>query len=480
MKPLFWLACAAAALEIFADAASQTAAPAAATDLPLPTADQAAWEDAELGMFVHFDIEVFDKNYQYSHPRGSSRPPMGAISPAEFNPSSLDTDQWMQVAQALGARYVVFTAKHSSGFLMWQSDLYPYGVRQSPWQDGRGDVVQDFLASCKKYGLQPGLYCSAGGNSYWNLHNGPVQYRGGRLTGRPEDMGKFLDLDLRMYTELFQKAGPLFYVWLDGGVKPFGDRLRPIFEKYEPHAVVFNGPASGVPGGLARWSGNEKGFVAYPFWNTIDFTDDQSDRGPGSPEGKLWIPVETNVPLRYHVWMWQADDENKILSLSSLMTMYLDSVGRGCNFIINANIGPDGRVPEADARRLAEFGAKIREWFGRSLAETDGNGDVLELKLPQPQDINCVSVMEDIRQGQRIRRYAIDGLVDGKWRELGTGESVGHKRIQVFDRVKVAAVRLRITQSAAEPVIRRLAVYNIDVLPPDPNDPATQAQAARP
>lgn len=138
-------------------------------ELPRPTAEQAAWQDDELGMFIHFDIEVFDKAYQYALPRGSDRKPMGDISPSEFNPRRLDTDQWLRTARALGAKYAVFTAKHESGFLMWQSDLYPFGVKQSPWQNGKGDVVREFVNSCSKYGIQPGLICRRGVRCYESM-----------------------------------------------------------------------------------------------------------------------------------------------------------------------------------------------------------------------------------------------------------------------------------------------------------------------
>jgi alpha-L-fucosidase len=461
MLILFWVA-----------AAGWLRAESSVPDLPCPTPEQVAWQDDELGMFIHFDIEGFDRDYQSAPKPGSLRKPTGAINPAEFNPRKLDTDQWLKTAKALGAKYAVFTAKHSSGFLMWQSELYPFGVKQSSWENGRGDVVQDFLKSCRKYGLHPGLYCSAGGYSYWNLHHDPVVYRGGQISGKPEAVQAFLNMDLRMYTDLFQKAGPISYLWLDGGVDPFGDRLAPIIAKYEPQAVCFNGPSNGVPAGLARWSGNEKGYAPYPLWDTVNTTDDQKDRGAGDPNGKYYIPVEANVPLRYHVWMWRADDQDKILSLSALMDMYLKTVGRGANFIINANIDPDGRIPEADTKRLAEFGATIRKWFGKSIAETAGHGDMIELKLDRSRKINFVSIMEDLRQGRRIRRYAVDGRVNGTWRELCTGESVGHKRIQQFDGTTVDVVRLRVTDSVGEPIIRQLAVYNIQPLPPDPNDPA--------
>jgi alpha-L-fucosidase len=247
-------------------------------DLPIPTEPQAKWQDLELGMFIHFDIEVFDKDYQITHERGFARKPMGAIEPAEFNPEHLDTDQWLDVATRLGAKYACFTCKHSSGFLMWQSDLYPYGVKQSPWKNGKGDVVQEYLASCRKAGVEPGLYCSAGGNSWWQLNRGRYTYRRGEITGDPKDIEAFLDMDRKLYEDLWSKTGPAVYMWFDGGINPFGDTLQPLIKKYLPNTVCFNGPEMGAPGGLARWSGNEKGFVGYPLWNTIDITNDQHDR----------------------------------------------------------------------------------------------------------------------------------------------------------------------------------------------------------
>jgi hypothetical protein len=101
----------------------------------------------------------------------------------------------------------------------------------------------------------------------------------------------------------------------------------------------------------------------------------------------------------------------------------------------------------------------------------------VELRLPKPQEINFVSIMEDVTQGQPIRSYVVDGLIHGHWQELCKGESIGHKRIQEFARTAVEAVRLRITTAAAKPIIRKLAVFNIQTLPPDPNNPAIEQTA---
>ncbi len=98
---------------------------------PSPTSLQAQWQDMELGMFFHFDIPVYKPGWNWRTWKDLPAPDM-------YHPKNLDTDQWMEAAKAMGARYAVFVAKHCSGFLQWQSDLYAYGVRQSSWRNGQG------------------------------------------------------------------------------------------------------------------------------------------------------------------------------------------------------------------------------------------------------------------------------------------------------------------------------------------------------
>jgi len=70
--------------------------------------------------------------------------------------------------------------------------------------------------------------------------------------------------------------------------------------------------------------------------------------------------------------------------------------------------------------------------------------------------------MENITRGERVRQYVVEALASGdKWRKVCEGVSIGHKRIQQFDPVKSAKVRLRISKSVAKPIIRNLAVYDV-------------------
>ena len=142
------------------------AATADAAALPLPTPAHLKWADMELGMFYHFDIPIF----------GGGRAP----DPKRYNPAKLDTDQWMEAAKAYGAKYVVLTAKHGAGFMQWQSDIYPYGVKQATWSGGKGDLVRDFVTSARKYGMLPGLYVAMHYNWFLGVRrsNGRVSSKG--------------------------------------------------------------------------------------------------------------------------------------------------------------------------------------------------------------------------------------------------------------------------------------------------------------
>jgi alpha-L-fucosidase len=165
--------------------------------------------------------------------------------------------------------------------------------------------------------------------------------------------------------------------------------------------------------------------------------------------------------LRNHDWFWHPNRESRIRTVDELVEMYYGSVGRGCNLILNGNIDRDGLVPEADMKRFKEFGDEIRRRFGKSIAETSGHGNVVELALAKPAVVDNVLVMEQITEGQRVRRYVLEGLAGGRWIELARGQSIGHKRIDRFPAVEMTKLRLRVTESVAEPVIRRLAVYRV-------------------
>ncbi|MCY2932127.1 MAG: alpha-L-fucosidase [Planctomycetota bacterium] len=417
--------------------------------LPRPTAGQAQWQDYEIGVFYHYDLHVF-------HEPGWDPARFDSLPGADvFNPTRLDTDQWMEVAKALDAKYAVLTATHGSGFMLWQSDAYPFGVRQSPWRGGQGDVVKDFAGSCRRAGVGLGLYCHMRFNGWWQVDQPGLVNRG--RGGDPARQAAYAAAKIQQAQELWGRYGPLAEVWFDGGLPDprAGFDLLPILQRLQPQAMVYGG--GHCPVETIRWMGGEHGKSDYPCWAT---GNNCFDATCGSPDGKDWCPGEADVNIQAGAWMWQPGCDERLRRLDELMEIYYGSVGNNCNLLINAMPGPDGLVPEAQLRRFREFGNEIRRRFGQSLAETSGEGNEIELSLGRPRTIDHVMLMEQITQGERVRKYLVEGQVGQAWRTIGGGCCIGHKRIERIAPVEVSAVRLRVLASVGRPLIRKLAVYD--------------------
>jgi len=413
------------------------AAQSSGEKLARPTPEQAAWHDCEIGMFLCLDPCTWQDLEYDDH-----------STPLEkINPAKLDTDQWVATAEAMGAKYIVFVAKHTGGFCWWQTETTDYGVRNTPWRDGKGDVMKDLAESCRKRGMKLGVYLSPADAKF-----------GAGGVGRcktPEAQQRYDKVFRQQLTELLSRYGEMFEVWFDGSsITDVGDILK----QYCPKAMVFQGPYATI-----RWVGNEDGIAPYPNWNSLPLARAKSGVSTGSegnPDGDAWLPNECDARIR-STWFWNTKNANTLKSVDQLMSMYYRSVGRGAVLLLN--IAPDttGLMPVADVRRATEFGAEIRRRFGKSIAETSGKGELVELDLGNPTRIDHVVTMENIVEGERVREYVIEGLASGQWKELCRGSSIGHKKIDQFAPTEVSKVRLRVVKSAAEPLVRKLAAYAV-------------------
>jgi alpha-L-fucosidase len=128
--------------------------------------------------------------------------------------------------------------------------------------------------------------------------------------------------------------------------------------------------------------------------------------------------------------------------------------------LLNSTPNTNGLIPADDLKLYEAFGREIARRFGRPLTELkDRRGTGVELVFPKPTLINHAVIMEDYREGERIREYVLEGFSESQWLELSKGTSVGRKKIDRFGPVQVQRVRLRVGRSAAEPLIRSLAVF---------------------
>ncbi len=371
-------------------------------------------------MFFHFGVRTF-----YEGHTDWDGAPMDA---AAFAPDGLDCGQWIRTAAAGGARYAVMTAKHHDGFALWPSAYTDYSVKASPWRGGKGDVVREFTDACRKYGLRAGLYYS------------PAQFGSVKLDSRAYD-----DYFIAQITELLTQYGKIDYLWFDGcgceGHTFDTARIVKTIRALQPEILLFN-----LWDPDTRWVGNEDG-AAPP---------DAAYEADGR-----FLPYECDCKLRPQNWFWSENDAHTLRSLRNLEGLYDLSVGRGGNLLLN--VGPDrhGRIPAADAARIAAFGERIRSRFARPLSVNAATaGAVTELSADTPVSADTLVLEEDLADGARIEGVTVT-YECGSSVMLYEGRRVGHKRIIRFPAVLLGyGSRIRVELRGADAsALKSLRLY---------------------
>ena len=401
-------------------------------------------------MFLHFGPNTWqDKEYD------DRSTPLASINPA------IDTDQWVDTAVGLGAKYVILVAKHAGGFCNWQTATTDYSIKSTGWRGGRGDVTADLSASCARRGILLGVYLSPRDDS-----------QGARDAGRCADADRQAAYNIlyrQQLTELLTRYGPIVELWLDGSsVVPTGDLVR----RYAPDAMVFQGPQATI-----RWVGNEDGFAPYPAWNALARADAATGIATalhGDPAGEAWMPLEVDVSIRRPRWFWSPTNGANLLTADQLLEIYYRSVGRGAQLLLNIPPDDTGHIAAEDARVARAFGDEVRRRFGTPVAETGpagaapgARGGTVQLEIPGgPRRVDHVILQEDLAGGERVREYRLEARVEGAWTLLGSGSAIGHNRIHPVGPVTASALRLACTRVAAPPLIRRFAAFDTGAAPP--------------
>ena len=446
-----------------------SAATAPRRKLAEPTPQQLAFEALELGAFIHYSIDTYGSEH-------------ASLPASAFNPSDLDTEQWVLAAKSMGARYVVLTARHEQGFCLWPTATTDYSVRNSPYKDGKGDIVREFVDACRKHGMKPGLYTPPWIDDHFDRHvlglapakaNGDID-----KYDDPEHFAKVRSKEMRQQQELLTRYGPLVFYWDDHygrsdsmGAVPQGGKLRELYavlgkqaRQLQPDLLFFGADVEHV--------GNEEGRSCYPMWNAVDTVDGSRDscattykwdgQNTGNPHGRQYRPrLGPNTDaLSTGGWMWTGP--RQIPPLAERMRVYYELVGRGAGAIINLTPDASGRIPDNLLAAAKEMGDEIDRRFAKPLAQTSAKGPVATLEFGRARSIDHLVTMEDQARGQKIARYRIEARIDGAWKTVAEGQTVGHKRIDRIAPITATALRFVCVESVAEPVsLRNFAAYSI-------------------
>ncbi len=408
--------------------------------LATPSPQQILWQDMEQTMFICLDPCTWEGLEQDDH----------SYPIEKINPSKLDVNQWLDAAEAFGAKMVLFVAKHSGGFCWWQTETTEYSIKNTPYQNGKGDILRDLSDACWKRGIKLGVYIYPG-DLTWGAYLG-----GSGRTKDPSKQEAYNEVLRRQWTEVLSKYGDVIEIWFDGNyIIPLED----IKEKYSPYSNALAGSMATL-----RWVGNERGFAPYPAWNKVKEEDSRvgvATAAHGDPDGDIWMPLEVNTTLKDHYWFWSPENEKHLKSLDHLLECYYKSVGRGGLFLLNSAPDTSGLIPESDMNLYQQLGDEIRNRFSTSIKETYGKGEMVILDLGKSIQIDHVIIMEDIAFGERVRKYVVEGYSEGKWNIITRGISIGHKRIEKFSPVYVEKIRFKSLEHPFPPIIKKLAVYYV-------------------
>lgn len=463
----------------------------------VPTANQLAALDREFIAFIHFGPNTFTGKEWGS----------GFESSETFALETLDTDQWCKAIKEAGMKMVIFTAKHHDGYIMWQSRYTDHGIMSSKFRDGKGDVLRDLSESCRKYGLELGIYLSPADlyqiespdGLYGNLSKPTLRTIPREVEGRPfSNKTKFkFNVDdyneyyLNQLFELLTEYGPISEIWLDGAhPKTKGGQTynynawRELIRTLAPKANIFGRED-------LRWCGNEGGHTRDSEWNVVPYmanpdtltwySDMMADHLGGREqlcEGKYlhYQPAETDASIR-DGWFWRDNTHQQTRTADNVFDMYERSVGG--NAILLLNLPPDnqGRFPEKDLKTLEETGRRIRETYGidllegakcpKALLDNDidtyikvKDGEDFVVTLPEKRWINRIVFQEAIATvGERAERFAVDARIDGEWKEIATSTNIGHKRILRVNDIETDALRFRLLQSRAMVAISKMSAH---------------------
>lgn len=429
----------------------------------VPNRRQLLIQEMKYYAFVHYTVNTFT-NKEWGN---------GKESEQVFNPTDQNTDQWCAAIRDAGMKGVILTCKHHDGFCLWPTKTTEHSIKNSPYKNGKGDVVREVADSCKKYGLKFGVYLSP-----WD--------RNSKLYGTPA----YNDFYIEQMTELLTNYGEIFMLWLDGacGAKADGQPVQKYdFERIWKTAVelqpniVMSGCAPDV-----RWIGNESGKTRESEWNVVpQFQYDQQNFAANCQQDDdlkkfqkrcqdvmlpdmgsrkflanydkfMWYPAEVDVSIRPG-WFYHPAQRLTLKSLKRLMTIYYNSVGNNSLMLLNIPPNRKGRFAKSDVRRLREMGKWLRreeECVLESSCVFSADGREAEITFPK-QSVDRLRLAEDTTKSQRVEKFSVYAGEECVFR----GTIIGFSRIAIFDRPVVTdKLRFVIEECRNEPYMQKIEV----------------------
>ena len=443
---------------------------------PLPSKAQLDYHKEELAAFIHYGMNTYT-NSEWGH---------GNEDPKNFNPTNLDTDQWIRTLKETGFKRTIMVVKHHDGFVIYPSKYTNHTVAASPWKDGKGDLLEEISKSATKYDMNMGVYLSP-----WDV-NSPKY----KVATQKEYNEYYLNqLKEILGNPKYGNKGKFIEIWMDGARGSGAQKVTYTFDEWfkyikeaEGDIAIFSAEPTSV-----RWIGNERGIAGDPVWHKVkkaNITENVKNEylNHGDPDGDMYSVGEADVSIRSG---WFYHDNQQPKSLKELLDIYFKSVGRGTPLLLNIPPNKEGKFADADVERLKEFKATLDQMYATDFAKgatvtasstrqnhlykeshlTDGKDDTswalsndattgsFTVDLGQKRRFDVVELKEDIAKGQRISGFKIEVETNGRWVPYGEGSTVGYRRLIQGQPVEAQKIRVTITGSQATPILTNFSVY---------------------
>jgi len=306
-----------------------------------PAESLAQWRAQRFGMFIHWGpVSLTAKEISWSRANSNKQCPNNGPTPVnvydnlykQFNPEKFVAKEWVAIAQAAGMKYMVLTAKHCDGFLLWDSKVDDYNIMHTPF---KRDVCAELAQAAHAAGMGIGWYYS------------PMDWRDPDC--RTAKNAEFVQRMQAELTELLTNYGKIDVLWFDcdGRSAPWDQAATyRLVRKLQPGIMLDERLDIGADGG---WGAGRIGPWA-DFHTPEQFV--------GGFDQRPWESCMTMS--RHNQWAWGGHDDG-VKTLPEFQNMLLRCAGGDGNVLLNVGPMPTGEIAPEQVARLKEIGA----WLGQ-------------------------------------------------------------------------------------------------------------------
>lgn len=438
--------------------------------------------------FFHFGVNTFT-NAEWGN---------GKESASLFNPTDTDVRSWIRSVKSAGFNMAILTAKHHDGFCLWPSKYTEHSIKNSPYKDGKGDIVREFTDACREYGLKIGIYVSPWDRNapFWGTADYTYYY-------------------VNQLTEILTQYGEIDEIWWDGAgssnaIYDYGLWAYTV-KKHQPNAVIFASMGAAAYA-EQRWVGNEAGFAGTTHYASVNYdmirNEVIEDINRGIIGGDMYVPAEVDVSIRPG-WFYHEEQDSKVKSSYALDDIWFKSVGRNAMMLLNFPPDRRGKIVDTDIHNATESNRRINKMLSVNFADnaelsadstycenteiynavlndknlffaTNGekNKAVIDITLDGEYAYNVLMLGEKIELGERITHYCLEAADGDELIKIAEGTSVGYLKATRFKECSYKKLKLTLEGITAPVTLRHLALHYYEENKVDPTVSLTKDNLA--